>query len=369
MFDDGKRLTYISGPFALLLALAAVSSPNGVAERPSPAILAPFVRTGSKMQAEDHPLHLELVPSGFAAHLLPAGTSMPLPRITDAVSASDGSLYILDGGRGVVLGFDHQGTIQQTLGGRGRGDGQVLYPEALATDRVSGIYVLDLGNQRVVVYRRRPSGFVASAVSVPEASSGLCVVDSSIITFGAAGDSLLRVMDLSGHVHSRIGTPYSRSRLEESSLASGFLLCPAGGNKVAVLPSALPEIRVYTLGTGQLLWRARLRQYRPQVIVQSGDQVTFTAPPTGFSQARGIQLIPPDILVVQVGFRRPPTARDDATEQLSTYYYRLSDGRYLGQQTGLSRLLAVSDTIAFFADSRDSIAIHGFRYRVAGGPR
>jgi len=330
-------------------------------------VRAPAVLIGREPQAQ--PVHLDLTPSGFVARLPAAGPTTPLPRVQDAVAASDGSLYVLDGGRGVVYEFDRRGAVERTLGGPGRGDGQMLYPIALAMDERGELYVLDLGNQRVATFDLAQARPAFSAFGVRRASSGLCLADSAVITFGAAGDSLLRVIDVHGGVRSTIGTPYSQSEMVELTLAYGYLTCARDGDEVVVLPSALRELRTYRIGSGRLLWEVSLPGYRPQMITQSGNQVTITAPPGGFDEARGIHLIRSDIVVVQVSFRKPRTEAPDAGEQLTTYYYRLSDGQYLGRETDLPRLVAVADTIAFFADKTDSVTIRGFRYRVTGGPR
>jgi hypothetical protein len=244
----------------------------------------------------------------------------------------------------------------------------MLYPEAIAVDEAGRLYVLDLGNQRVVIFAPTHAEPASSAFELLGAASGLCAVEPGVITFGPHSDSLLRFVGINGRVHSQIGTPYSLSRMEELTLARGYLVCARDRGEVVVLPLILPELRAYRIGTGQLLWRVRLPGYTAQLITHSRDRVTITAPPGGYDEARGIHLIGRDIIVVQVSFRKPRTEARGAAEELTTHYFRLSDGRYLGQQSDLPRLVAVAHSIAFFADRTDSATIRGFRFHVAGGP-
>ena len=91
--------------FTLLFGLGALpSTSRGPAGNRPVTVRAPAVLIGREPQAQ--PVHLDLTPSGFVARLPAAGPTTPLPRVQDAVAASDGSLYVLDGGRGVVYEFD-----------------------------------------------------------------------------------------------------------------------------------------------------------------------------------------------------------------------------------------------------------------------
>lgn len=298
----------------------------------------------------------------FRAQLPSGGPSAPPVEITGAEADSTGVLYVLDGRRAVVWRFDRRGVLRDSLGTLGHGKGQMFFPSALAIDGVAHAFVLDLGNQRVDGFRRSRGSWTSASVPVPHASSGLCVLDSALVTFGGKADSLLRVIGMDGVVLANIGSPYSREGMLEETFAAGYLVCVKRTGQVVVLPSGLPEIRAYSLASGRLLWSSPIPGYRSQQVNLTGKRVTITAPPGGFTQAQSAHVISPGVLVVQLAFL-PPRQGDTDQHRLTTQYFRLKDGKYLGQQFDVPAIVAASASRVFLVDPQDSLQIVTRAYR------
>jgi len=66
-----------------------------------------------------------------------------------------GQLYILDRHAGDVRIFDQQGRFKSVFSGKGKREGQLWYPSALAFDWAQRLCVVDEGNARIQIYSRK----------------------------------------------------------------------------------------------------------------------------------------------------------------------------------------------------------------------
>ncbi|MDR1931504.1 MAG: 6-bladed beta-propeller [Spirochaetales bacterium] len=72
----------------------------------------------------------------------------------DLVEADDGTLYVSEFRGDRVTKCSASGSVISVLGGKGRGEGQLLGPQYLALDPEGSLYVSDWGNRRVVKFNR-----------------------------------------------------------------------------------------------------------------------------------------------------------------------------------------------------------------------
>jgi len=81
----------------------------------------------------------------------------------------------------------------------------------------------------------------------------------------------------------------------------------------------------------------------------------------------GLEPLSSTVLAVQVRTFYPQPAGPPRGGPLLTQYYAIADGRYLGAELGVPRLIAVSNGVAFTLRSDDSLTIVGHPYRLHGG--
>jgi hypothetical protein len=304
----------------------------------------------------------------FTARLTSDTLMYLAPQIDDGVADTLGRLFILDSRRGAVWRFDERGRSLPAIGTFGHGPGELYYPAAV-TLSAERLYVLDVGNERVLGFgtsTKPPT--VASVLPLPRPKAGLCISESVFITFGTGRDSLLRVLPMRGGPYRDLGAPLAPTPEVASALATGSLLCLDGLHTVVVLPHAVPDMRAYDTRSGRLSWTVQLRNYRREQIEQVGKVVRMTAPPAGFTVALGIHNVSPGVIAVQLRDLPGGGVGDHSnTSRPMTQYYGSSDGRYLGSQIGLPRIVAVSPGVLFVVSDKDSLTLVACHYRMRGG--
>lgn len=88
-------------------------------------------------------------PATFIGGEGPNGAPAPFGQ-ADSVAAGDGKLYVADSNQSTVQAFTPTGTLLNQVGpGPGSQPGQMVRPNALATDCKGTLYVADAGNSRI----------------------------------------------------------------------------------------------------------------------------------------------------------------------------------------------------------------------------
>ncbi len=168
-----------------------------------------------------------------------------LKRPIDAVFASDGTVWVVDGqnDRLVRFGADNS-PVQIVALKRGRAKGQVLGPQSVATSRQGDIYLTDA--VRGVVIRLAPDGSFEREWRAPFAGD-ISIAGDRVAVTGKAGWT---VFDLDGKKTGEFGTSRGRGLLQ-LDLPRGILLARDGTTYVADTGNA--RVKAYD-SAGDLLW-------------------------------------------------------------------------------------------------------------------
>ena len=78
------------------------------------------------------------------------GVQMQLP--TDIAVATDGRIFVVDSGNDRVVVYDDAGRFLYSFGKTGNGAGQLESPIGIALDRQNSVYIADTHNQRIQVF-------------------------------------------------------------------------------------------------------------------------------------------------------------------------------------------------------------------------
>lgn len=84
-------------------------------------------------------------------HRLTDAGGMPLALPSDVAVASNGRVYVVDGGNHRLVIYDALGGLIATVGQHGAGPGQFAEPLGVAVDRQGLVYVADASNHRIQV--------------------------------------------------------------------------------------------------------------------------------------------------------------------------------------------------------------------------
>ncbi|WP_419936741.1 6-bladed beta-propeller [Candidatus Palauibacter sp.] len=137
--------------------------------------------TAQERTAQERPDTLVLVSS------LAVPDSIPLTYVTQLVSGTDGSVFLLDAQTDGVLVFDSDGAFRRRIGRKGQGPGELLTPWRLGLLGQDTLWVVDAGRPRVNLYN---------------ASTGASLADSGPATWdlaAAAGQLLQPFAVLADH--------------------------------------------------------------------------------------------------------------------------------------------------------------------------
>lgn len=266
-----------------------------------------------------------------------------------------------------IYEFDSTGAQTRTIGGPGRGAGQLLYPLSLATDEQGDVYALDLGNERIVGYRNASGRRDTISVAVAGAKSGLCTLRGAFFTFGRPQDSLIRVISTAPSRVTGFGRHYSSDTVLTEPLSRGRVLCIPERGLVVVVPNLLSEVRAYESQTGRLVWSTSLPGYLPMSVGRQGSGYVIGEASTGSDLAVGVHRLADSVIAVQI--RRTPYSTDGSGRRrrtIRTEFLRAGDGRYLGQQRDLPFIVTASRTRILGMELPDTANIRGYSYALTG---
>ena len=109
------------------------------------------------------PLQATDIQTTAALPLFDLEASLHMP--SDVAVGNQNNIYVLDGTRGLVKVFNHQGTFIFSFGSRGSGRNQLMNPLGLGIDDAGNVYVADSGNHRIQIFG--PDGRWISSFDLP----------------------------------------------------------------------------------------------------------------------------------------------------------------------------------------------------------
>src|SRR5574344_530127 len=106
-------------------------------------------------------------------------------RPMDIIRLADGNLLVSEFAGDRLSLLDKNGNFIKYIGSRGRGEGQLVGPQYMATDSYGNIYVSDFGNNRVVAFDADGNGLFHFGSKTAdfggfESPTGIAVVDDRI---------------------------------------------------------------------------------------------------------------------------------------------------------------------------------------------
>ncbi len=323
-FSGGK---YASAPLVLLLG-CALSAPTALFPQ--------------------HPgLQLRGVVEIGVAH---GESSYELGRIADLATDRRGLVYVLDQLNSEVRVYAPDGRFLNRIGRAGQGPGEFSLPTALV---VAGedLYVLDQRNRRILQFAIEDSVAVyRRAAALPFPASDLCVLNGEIYLFGYYRGAILHAFSMTAGVRRSFGTSFAEkpSRLLHATTNAGFILCIAQPPTLILLPYIWPRLDAYS-PDGELLWRTTLPGYREQKIqINLDGSVTYKWNETAaFHLGAGLHFLAPASIIVQLGLLRRGATSPDAFSSITTQFFSVEDGKFLGSTDEVPRLGGVRPGFAY----------------------
>ena len=93
-------------------------------------------------------------------------------RIGGIISDENGSIYICETYDGRIKKFDHRGNYLCTIGKKGQGAGDLLFPGNMAFDNSDNLCVLEYGNRRISKFTKDGSYVTSIKIDLKKAPSG-----------------------------------------------------------------------------------------------------------------------------------------------------------------------------------------------------
>jgi hypothetical protein len=294
--------------------------------------------------------------------------------VEDVAADGRGNLYILDSQVQSVRVFTRAGRFVEELGRPGRGPGEFFLPRALALDAEGRLYVLDVGDRRVDVFRpARGRHRFSGSFRLDFTAQDLCIRDDRLFLLGVRRDAAIHEFTLSGErVRSFAPAPGSGDALLATSLDGGALQCPEGQDALLFLPRNAPEVLEYSAERGSLLWRRTLPGYVPVQVRKNGNRsVTFSAGRSGVHDMySSVTPLHPGFSLVQVGsLRRGARHRFDFAS-VKSYVVSNRTGALLRTAQPFPRLVEARGGYAFAVrtDPYPAVTVYQIRYH-EGRPR
>ncbi len=159
-------------------------------------------------------------------------------RIGGIISDESGSIYICETYDGRIKKFDHRGNYICTIGKKGPGTGDLLFPGNMAFDNSGNLCVLEYGNRRISKFTKDGSYVTSIKIDLKKAPSGFVIdnddnyflsmwdreTDEVIHKFNIVGDFLI---SFGNSVHfSNTTTPINK--MIKSNISTGSIVLYKG---------------------------------------------------------------------------------------------------------------------------------------------
>ncbi|GEM_PF-6415714 len=261
---------------SLICALLVGCQNRDVKERyhPDPALLPP-------REAFDHIFYIDQMRSEDSLELVISRLQAMQPRwqigalvgrkeemfgeIKDVSRDSRGRIFVLDRKNAEVRVFNSAGAYLFSVGARGEGPGEWIYPEWIALDEEDTLFVADR-QMKIDVFVPEGTRYVyhrtiSSLPIVP--SGGLCVGDSILIVSGhraRANTPFIYKINKSGQIMDTLGIIKYKSdnRLVWNYITKNYMICDLDQKIIVVVFRYIPIVQVYHIDTGHLIWEARI---------------------------------------------------------------------------------------------------------------
>ncbi len=189
---------------------------------------------------------------------------------SDIAFDSKGNLYVLDSGNHRIQKFTPDGQYVTTIGNKGQGPGEFVYPLSLDVDPKGYLHVSDPGNQRIQVLK--PDGKDYKTISFAKDPAGvLRISESGLMIMGRGGSpfsfsmaslnekkelpKIIRFLNSGWDVERSFGEQRDFKDALVNRLGNGFHFAVGKDNNTYVAFDYQNRIEKYS-PEGKILWRA-----------------------------------------------------------------------------------------------------------------
>jgi len=187
---------------------------------------------------------------------------------SDIVFDSEGNIYVLDSGNHRIQKFSHEGKYITTIGNKGQGPGEFIYPLSLDIDSNGYLYVSDSNNKRIQVLE--PGGKEHKTIKMTGNPPGVIRISKSgeiimggggFISFGIGEDEdeplpkLLKVLNQEGKVQKGFGEQKDYKEFLMNKMGNQFHFTLDKYNNIYVAFDFQNRIDKYS-PDGKLIWKS-----------------------------------------------------------------------------------------------------------------
>jgi len=171
-------------------------------------------------------------------------------EIGDVAQDRNGRIFVLDKENTVVRVFSSEGRYLFSIGGKGEGPGEFVYPEWLELDNHDTLYVTDR-RRKIEVFVPTETGYAYyRTILLPiTPSGGLCVSDSSLFVsqHTSGRDSLIYHLNKQGDLISKFGNIYyvTENRLVRLFITRNYMICDFEKQRIFLVYRNAPLIQIY----------------------------------------------------------------------------------------------------------------------------
>ena len=187
---------------------------------------------------------------------------------SDIVFDSEGNIYVLDSGNHRIQKFSHEGKYITTIGNKGQGPGEFIYPLSLDIDAHGYLYISDSNNKRIQVLE--PGGEEHKTIKMTGNPPGVIRISKSgeiimggggFISFGIGEDEdeplskLLKVLNQEGKVQKGFGEQKDYKEFLMNKMGNQFHFTLDKYNNIYVAFDFQNRIDKYS-PDGKLIWKS-----------------------------------------------------------------------------------------------------------------
>ncbi len=241
-----------------------------------------------------------------------------------------GRVFILDSQAQEVRVFQPDGTYSHTIGGLGDGPSELRGVSNLSVSQNGDVWVMSLTGHSKVFSLVDGEYLATSQLKLPAAGRscrlGLQRLIVTGVDFEEAGEHVAHEISLpGGSLRHSFGTVYESSNRVVRFIMNmnGPVACMPESDQVAHSFAQMPIVRLYQTNN-QLLWTARVMDYRQQVLVEeNGGFLQSTA--ESYDHTVSLHFYPRQHLLLQHE-RRPPYG-DSAPSEVRSFLIDRATGR------------------------------------------